>query len=201
MTDTPLGLDAELYGDRGPIDEQQGPWDEPEPPRDLSQVDWHMRRANALDAEMARIKALFDEEIARLERRRDDLIGKLERMRQWHTEAVEAWHRREHAAGRASKTMTLPHGKSTLVKPQIAVEVVDEEALRGWAVVNDKEDVLWPPKDPPLSKKTLKALAKPSVEKPEPGSRVDAVDWETGEVVPGVVYRQSRDRHDVKGAD
>lgn len=202
----PLELDLLLYESDPSELEGHGPYDN-EPPKDLGRVDWHLRKSEVLSARIDELGELFNAEIVRLGQRRDEVIGGLERRRQWHDEAVEAWHRREYGARRVEKTVNLPHGSSELRSPPAAFEVVDEDAFKGWAAMVGVEEALWPPKPPVLSKRAAKDLLKPAGGKGEPGARVEAVyeevDRDTGEVirdvVPGVEFRQGRDRHNVRG--
>lgn len=182
-----------LYGDSFNYD------DEPPELEDERDVATHVRRAAAGMAEAGRINSLFDAEVAKLEERRKAMLAPIAKNHAWHVRAVEGWHRQQLAAGNVGKTVKFPAGKSEIRANQPAMEIVDEDALRAWLHANDLEAVVYPVKEPVLSKKALNDVTNVAKrDGAEPGETLTVVN-DDGEVVPGVRARMRAPRHQGMG--
>ena len=194
----PITKDQVLYGTDPDAEALDGPAPVPE---DAERASWHVRKANVYQAQADELAALFDAEIEALKARKAERVEVLERARDWHKDAVAEWHRRLVAAGQAAKTLHLPGGVSALTRAQPALEVEDEDLLLVWAEEHGVDHEFWPPKQ--IAKRAVKKRIKPETQNdekaPEPGSRVRGVDSETGEIVPGVLFKFGDDYHNIRG--
>lgn len=191
---TPAEIEAELYGQ-----EEVNYSLEPEIPIGQDKANWHLRKGGTIRASQDALRSLFDAEIQMLMDRRDDRMSIFENQALWHERAVEMWHRGALAKGDAGKTANLPHGTSSIRASQPATEIFDEDLMRAWLAANDLESVVYPVKEPALSKAALKkAVAMVDKNGKEAGSPIAAVHPDTGEVVPGLRFRATPARHSVK---
>lgn len=192
-----------LYGSPGLYeygDEQTIESGEPaDVPADADSADRHLRLAARARGQKARLEDLFDREIARLYERRQAAVDPLDREIRWRETAVEQWHRREFAAKRVGKSVTLPHGSSALRKAQPKVEVSDPGALLAWAEGRGLVDRLFLPRERPPSLSAIKKLL--DVRPGEPGETVPLIDRDTSEVVPGVVAVHRHDTASISEGD
>ena len=166
-----------------------------EVPTALLRVSSTVKDWAALAREATEADEIYKSEIERLQSERTatadhyaTLMGPLE-------EIVEKAHRFRHRAG-GSKTLSLPHGVSTLRAAPLAktsLDVADEDRLMAWAEASGVIDVVFPRT---LSTSGLNSIAKPQGS-PEPGT-VCPVPTKDGEIIPGVTVTKKADTWKLK---
>ena len=184
-----------LYGDPEDVEEmmEAGP---PVTPLDYGAASWMAAMAHA--AELRADQA--NQELVRLEliiaKRREEVVGPARRQADWWDQGVQAWHRAALAAGEpVGKSITFACGRKSNLRarpPAIAgkpdhgqLQAYAEE--RGWSGVYKRVA----PEDAFRSRELLKHVT--IVRGTEPGSVAAAIDPETGEKVPGVLFVEQQD--------
>lgn len=169
------------------------------PVDDASRANYYLRQVAMLRRQSASIESVFDDEIDALKQRKTGALDALATDIDRYTAKIEDWHRRELAAGRATKTITLPHGVSAIAKGRTSYKVTDEDALRAFLdELTDSEGRPWSArvfrrKEDYLVSELAKAL-KPK-DWGEPGSDLEVVtsDGEILDEVPGLKVTATRD--------
>lgn len=106
------------------------PWQPPQGWDTLERLDWHARKARAIQARLDRLNELFDREIQRLEDRREEEAATLLRRLEWHRAPIESYHR----AHPDDRTLKLPNATSKLTVPRTPrIFAVDIDAMAEWA--------------------------------------------------------------------
>lgn len=160
----------------------------------VERADYHLRRSQAAADAWQEHDAVFAQQIEAMQARRDHLKAQYEREIGWHARACEAAHRRLVADFKGKKTLHLPSGVVALkAAGELAIEVEDEEAFRGWLAGQPTEDgekwedVVYrrpPPKPVQFYVSTFRSLVDELDDRGEPGSAVRV--GRAGVEAPGV---------------
>jgi hypothetical protein len=147
----------------------------------LERASWHMRKAAMLTAERDELAAVYRREMERLELRLEHRRRILNERIAWHEEPVRQLHLALLRSNPKRKTIELPYGTSKVRVPATPkVSITDNAALLAWAESNRPE----------LLGRSINVTAIRTVAVPKgkvaPGETGEAVDSETGEVIPGV---------------
>lgn len=106
------------------------PWQPPQGWDVLERLDWHARKARAIQARLDQLDDLFGREIQRLEDRREEESTTLHRKLDWHRAPIESYHR----AHPDDRTLKLPNATAKLTVPRTArVFAADNDAMTEWA--------------------------------------------------------------------
>jgi len=190
---TPLELDQLLYGD----EEDHDYTNPPGSAGDEEQISYHLRRGLAYEAEAEQLDALFRAEIKQLQERKNERLRILADKAAWHLSTVESWHRAlSRKEGRkAPKTRHLPGGQSALRGKGLEItEPTGDDLDKAMAFLEERRDedgkpwadAVFRPKRDFLVSELTKRLKEGPGDRPEPGSKVDLFDPESGEAIPGI---------------
>lgn len=145
-----------------------------------------MRRLHYYQTLLAEQERPFDEEIARLQEWKAQVTRKAQERIEWHTMAIEAYHRAGLAAGECQPTLNLPTGSSLLKARRPKIEVTDEAELLAWAEGEGIDLLPNVPTPKVMAGKLNAAITVVGKDTAEPGEMLKVAAKGTGESVPGV---------------
>lgn len=148
---------------------------------------WALRKMGAALAEVARCKQLADDEITRVKAWLDTAtIGPQHDADFFESRLIDYRFRLEDANPDLPKTYRVPGGRIARRKLPDRVEVVDEQALIGWALTSGADVIRIT-----ASVSALKKVAAPT----DPDAEKCGLVTGDGEQVPGVVHVLGDDRY------
>lgn len=154
------------------------------------QAIWAMRKIAAIERGRQESRAAAQAEIERIQAWLTEEEKRADQAREYLDYLLEDYHRRQLEENPRAKTIKLPHGELQLRAQQPEFHR-DEAAVMAWAMKNRPEFVIQPPPpDPKLDWAGLKKVLK----------IVDgqAVDPETGEVIPGITVVERPPKFQIK---
>lgn len=154
---------------------------------DINQANWALRKIAAAKAAIKEREELARAEIERINKWLESETEELQRDIDFFTGLLEEYHREQLAKDSKAKTIKLPYGVLKMRKQQPQYQR-DDVAIKEWAAKN-RPDVLVP-QEPKLDWAALKKSLQIT------GGQ--AIDPETGEVVPGITVIEREPKFSVE---
>jgi len=152
---------------------------------------WAFRKRRGYATELDRLRGLAAAERAKIDAWEDDATSGLVSRLEWFDGMLEGYYRRLHDADPdLPKSYRVPGGTIGRRKAPDALEVSGEPEAVEWLGEN-RPDLLRVAVDKAATKKALTA---PDLADAAQGARLDLVDADTGEIVPGLVWVVGADR-------
>lgn len=103
----------------------------PDPADRDRRADWLLSQIRIMEADRARVEAIFEFEMERLEERRSEIVDQINGQISYRADELKAWHRAE-VAGGGKRTVKLPSGTLRATRPGPALVVTNQAALLEW---------------------------------------------------------------------
>lgn len=152
--------------------------------RDISALNWALRKLAALDRQEAEINELARQEVERIEEWRKKRLESVARSREYLTFLIEEYAREQRALDPKWKAST-PYGRVSFRRQQPKWHWKDDQVLVDWLERAGYTDMVRVKKEPE------KAVLKKRFSLADDGR---VIDPETGEVVPGVVVEEQGEK-------